>query len=68
MHVLSLSFPRLPRLHLLANVLDALALHHQRKQLAQLDTAQLADIGLTADQAIAESKRPVWDAPAHWRL
>jgi uncharacterized protein YjiS (DUF1127 family) len=68
MRVLSLSRIHLPRLNLLAQIGAALALRHQRKQLAQLDALQLQDIGLTADQAIAESRRPIWDAPPHWRL
>lgn len=68
MRVLSLSRPQMPRLNLLVQIGTALALHRQRKQLAQLDALQLQDIGLTADQAIAESRRPIWDAPPHWRL
>jgi uncharacterized protein YjiS (DUF1127 family) len=68
MRVLSLSLPHMPRLNVLAQIGAALALHRTRKQLAHLDALQLHDVGLTADQAIAESRRPIWDAPAHWRL
>jgi uncharacterized protein YjiS (DUF1127 family) len=68
MHTLFVTLPRLPRLHLLAFLLNARALRHQRRQLARLDASQLADIGLTADQAMAEAHRPIWDAPPHWRL
>jgi Domain of unknown function (DUF1127) len=68
MRVLTVSLPRLPRLHLLDFIHTGLAIHRQRRQLATLDALQLADIGLTADQAIAESRRPIWDAPPHWRL
>jgi uncharacterized protein YjiS (DUF1127 family) len=27
----------------------------------------LQDIGITRAEARAEARRPVWDAPAHWR-
>ena len=39
----------------------------ERAQLAALDAGQLADIGLTAEQAREEAGRPFWDAPTHWR-
>lgn len=51
-----------PRLMTL--VLAALAAHRQRQHLARLDDRTLADIGLTRDQALAETGRPVWDIPA----
>ncbi len=51
---------------MLAWLQKALALRRQRLQLARMDAAQLRDIGLTAEQARAEAKRPVWDVPAHW--
>ena len=38
----------------------------QRRQLARLDAAGLADIGITPDQAMAEKRRPIWDVPASW--
>ena len=44
-----------------------LALHRQRRELAQLDDRALADIGLDRDTAQAEARRPVWDIPSHWR-
>lgn len=45
---------------------DHLALSRQRRRLAQLDAAQLRDIGLTREQAADEARRYFWDAPAHW--
>jgi uncharacterized protein YjiS (DUF1127 family) len=39
----------------------------QRRQLAHLDAAQLADLGLTPAQARREAKRPLWDVPTNWR-
>ncbi|MCM2562705.1 DUF1127 domain-containing protein [Lutimaribacter sp. EGI FJ00015] len=42
-------------------------LYRQRRALAQLDDAALRDIGKTRAEARAEARRPVWDAPAHWR-
>lgn len=44
----------------------ARALARQRRALADLDDAQLRDIGLTRDQAHREAERPAWDAPHHW--
>lgn len=46
---------------------DLLALRTQRQALGRLDDHLLRDIGLTPEAARAESDRPVWDAPAHWR-
>lgn len=43
------------------------ALRRQRRQLRDLDDAQLADIGLTRYEAEVESRRPAWDVPAGWR-
>ncbi|MDQ2090029.1 DUF1127 domain-containing protein [Marimonas arenosa] len=44
-----------------------LSLRRQREQLARLDTDALADIGVTRNAALAEARRPFWDAPEHWR-
>ncbi|MEM1375034.1 MAG: DUF1127 domain-containing protein [Pseudomonadota bacterium] len=38
-----------------------------RRSLARLDADQLADVGLSSDEAEAETKRAFWDAPATWR-
>ncbi|MGY3439286.1 MULTISPECIES: DUF1127 domain-containing protein [unclassified Marinovum] len=50
----------LPRLAELA------ALYRQRRALAQLDPARLADIGVSASEAQQEAARPFWDVPCHW--
>ena len=42
------------------------ALSKQRRALASLDDAILKDIGLTREQALKESQRPIWDAPRNW--
>ena len=34
--------------------------HHQRKQLAKLDSRQLADMGLNPMQVSQEIKKPFW--------
>jgi len=52
---------------LAARVSALLSLRRERARLARLDTAALADIGLTRHEAMAESNRPIWDVPAHWR-
>ncbi len=35
----------------------------QRRQLATLSDNQLADIGITREQALIEAARPFWDLP-----
>lgn len=44
----------------------ALAARRERGALARLDERMLIDIGLTRDQARAETARPMWDVPPHW--
>ena len=44
----------------------ALAAHRQRKQLKNLETTALRDLGLTKAQAYAEADRPIWDVPVNW--
>ncbi len=43
----------------------ALRVHAARRQLAQLDDARLADIGITRADAEREAARPLLDIPAH---
>jgi uncharacterized protein YjiS (DUF1127 family) len=43
------------------------ATSRQRRELRSLDPHILADIGVTATEAAAETKRPVWDVPGYWR-
>lgn len=45
----------------------ALSLFRSRRSLASLSDHQLADIGLTREEANAEAKRPIWDVPMGWR-
>lgn len=47
-------------------ILDMLSLLRQRRALAQLDDARLADIGLTREEADSEANRAIWDVPVHW--
>lgn len=53
---------------LLARIGTALALSRQRNNLAALDDALLADIGLTREDALREANRPLWDVPSRWRV
>ncbi|UYP66582.1 DUF1127 domain-containing protein [Thalassobacter stenotrophicus] len=48
-------------------LMDYIALCRQRRALATMDARQLADIGVTPDQARTEAARPVWDVPSHWQ-
>ncbi|PTW51364.1 MULTISPECIES: DUF1127 domain-containing protein [Rhodovulum] len=47
-------------------ILLGLSAARQRRQLIELDDRQLRDIGLTAEEARAEARRPVWDVPQNW--
>ncbi|WP_107846494.1 DUF1127 domain-containing protein [Litoreibacter ponti] len=49
------------------SLLSYLALYRQRRALAALDEDRLADLGLSRFEADAEARRPIWDAPAHWK-
>lgn len=49
------------------SLIDLLALYRQRRALAALDCAALDDLGLSRDQALAESRRSFWDFPANRR-
>lgn len=42
-------------------------LARERRALARMDDARLADLGLTREDALAEAKRPFWDVPSHWQ-
>lgn len=44
----------------------ALTARAQRRHLARLDRDQLADLGLSAEQARIEAARSFWDVPQHW--
>ena len=48
-------------------LMGAAVARRERAQLADLDDAMLADIGLTREEALAEARRPLWDVPRHWR-
>lgn len=66
----AISATRLHRLIRLQNwpgLVQLSALARSRKGLARLDDHLLRDIGLTRDQADAESIRPIWDVPPHWK-
>jgi uncharacterized protein YjiS (DUF1127 family) len=52
---------------LIRSITAALELWRQRRALARLDAHRLADLGLDAIEACCEAKRPIWDAPFHWR-
>ena len=43
-----------------------LSVWKQRRQLRGMDERALADIGLSRREALTESKRHLWDVPAHW--
>ncbi len=47
----------------LSFVRQALGVIRQRRQLATLSNKQLADIGITREQALIEAARPFWELP-----
>ncbi|MBL3570731.1 DUF1127 domain-containing protein [Rhodovulum sp. BSW8] len=51
---------------LVKRILLGLSAARQRRQLVELDDRQLRDIGLTAEEARAEARRPAWDVPQSW--
>ncbi len=48
-------------------IANSFGVWRQRRHLAKLDDAALADIGLTRAEALRESQKPIWDVPQHWR-
>ncbi|MFT4620209.1 MAG: hypothetical protein ACI95S_002486 [Dinoroseobacter sp.] len=48
------------------SLISLYSLWRSRRALALVETARLADMGLTVDQARAESLRSVWDVPTNW--
>ncbi|MFN4193674.1 MAG: DUF1127 domain-containing protein [Tabrizicola sp.] len=55
------------RRSLATRIWQALMLARSRRALAHLDDHLLADIGLSREDAEAETRRPPWDAPSHWQ-
>ncbi|CUH52245.1 DUF1127 domain-containing protein [Shimia marina] len=52
---------------ILSRLKQAAAVRRQRRQLAQLDSFALDDLGLTNADVQEELKRTAWDVPAHWK-
>lgn len=55
------------RISLRMRISQFLGLARQRRQLAALDQHMLCDIGVTQEQAIAESRKLPWNSPNHWQ-
>lgn len=51
-------------MRLLSFALQVLGVVRQRRQLVKLSEGQLADIGITREQARTEAARPFWDLPS----
>ena len=62
---IALPRPNRPRGGYLARLSAFVRLSKERQRLKSLTDAQLDDIGVSRDQAIAEANRALWDAPAH---
>ena len=58
-HVIRTAAPRLP----VPPVLAWMRVARERRRLAALDAAALADLGIPAPAARAEAARPFWDLP-----
>ncbi len=50
-----------------SGIMGYVDLYHQRRALAKLDNARLADLGLSRQEADVEAGRAFWDAPQHWK-
>ncbi|MCX7300511.1 MAG: DUF1127 domain-containing protein [Rhodobacterales bacterium] len=50
----------------MARLIQAIGVRQQRRKLAEMDDAQLRDIGVTRAEALEEAERPIWDVPATW--
>lgn len=61
--------PQFPRFRgaIAKTVKHHLAVRRQRIALKSLDHNRLLDLGIDQNQAQKEAKRPIWDAPAHWK-
>ena len=44
------------------------ALRKQRLALSRMTADQLADLGITAEQAQEEAQHSVWDVPQNWKF
>ncbi len=58
---------RSDRASLVETLLQMGGTYRQRRALARLNDAQLRDIGITAEAALSEAARPIWDIPGYWR-
>jgi uncharacterized protein YjiS (DUF1127 family) len=50
--------------HRLLSIAAALG---NRRRLAELPGHLLEDLGLAREEAVAETRGPLWDVPSHWR-
>lgn len=62
----TIALPLFSRAKRMFSLTDLLSLARQRKALAQLNDAMLADIGVTRAEAQTEANRASWDVPSHW--
>lgn len=52
---------------ILTILLNAIELRRQRNLLKSLDECRLNDLGLSREEALSESNRPIWDVPTYWQ-
>ena len=58
---------RTPKFSFLSYIWSVLMVRKQRTRLRELDKHMLRDIGLSRDEVLKESQRPMWDVPSNWR-
>jgi uncharacterized protein YjiS (DUF1127 family) len=66
MSLAELIAPRLPRTAR-PSLAGLISIARSRRALSGLSPEQLADVGISAAEARAESRRPAWDVPANWK-
>lgn len=66
-HVVAIGTATSPRHSFFSRLVSMLTVRAERRRLAELDDAILRDIGLSRDEALRESLRPMWDVPPRWR-
>ena len=64
-HAAAFRAPRKPRFSPLRTIMTAIKVQRERNALMRMEDHELADIGLTREEAMREAARPIWDLPSN---